>query len=82
YFEMQDCLNEVYLSGIGVINPKIPNDMELPLLLNKVYPVNEVVLIDYYLPGCPPSADDFLQLLEPLLTGQSPILSKIHLRYD
>ncbi len=82
YFEMQDCLNEVYLSGIGVINPKIPNDIELPLLLDKVYPVNEVVLIDYYLPGCPPSADDFLQLLEPLLTGQSPILSKIHLRYD
>ena len=58
------------------------NDIELPLLLDKVYPVNEVVLIDYYLPGCPPSADDFLQLLEPLLTGQSPILSKIHLRYD
>ena len=79
---MQDCLNEVYLSGIGVSDPQIPSDPELPLLLDKVYAVSEVVFIDYFLPGCPPSAEDFLQLLEPLLIGQTPMLSKSHLRYD
>jgi NAD-reducing hydrogenase small subunit len=33
----------------------IPNDPEIPLLLDKVYPCHEVVKIDYHLPGCPPS---------------------------
>jgi len=82
YLDVQDCLKEVYLSGIGITNPQIPSDMELPLLLDKVYPVSEVVFIDYFLPGCPPSAEDFSQLLEPLLIGQKPIFSKSRLRYD
>ncbi len=82
YFDLQDCLREVYLTGTGVTNPQIPNDIELPLLLDKVYPVNQVVQIDYYLPGCPPSADEFLQILEPLLSGKIPSLPKSHLHYD
>ncbi|SFE04577.1 NADP oxidoreductase [Nitrosomonas sp. Nm166] len=82
YFDLQDCLQEVYLTGIGVTNPQIPNDSELPLLLDKVYPVSEVVHIDYFLPGCPPSADEFLQILEPLLAGQKPVLSQSRLHYD
>lgn len=82
YFDLQDCLREVYLTGTGVTNPQIPNDIELPLLLDKVYPVSGVVPIDYYLPGCPPSTDEFLQMLEPLLTGKKPLLQKLHLHYD
>ena len=35
-------LQEVYLSGTGVTNPRIPDDIESPLLLNKVYPIGEV----------------------------------------
>jgi len=79
---LQDCLQEVYLNGTGVTNPQIPSDIELPLLLDKVYPVSEVVPIDYFLPGCPPSADEFLQILEPLLTGHKPELPKSHVHYD
>ncbi len=82
YFDLRDCLNEVYLSGAGVTNPQIPNDIELPLLLDKVYPVSEVVPIDYFLPGCPPSAEEFLHILEPLLDGRKPVLSKSRLHYD
>lgn len=82
YFDLRDCLSEVYLSGAGVTNPQIPNDIELPLLLDKVYPVSEVVSIDYFLPGCPPSAEEFLHILEPLLDGRKPVLSKSRLHYD
>ena len=82
YFDLQDCLQEVYLNGTGVTNPQIPSDIELPLLLDKVCPVSEVVPIDYFLPGCPPSADEFLQILEPLLTGHKPELPKSHVHYD
>jgi len=82
YFDLQECLQEVYLNGTGITNPQIPDDIELPLLLDKVYPISEVVRIDYYLPGCPPSADAFLQILEPLLSSQEPALHKKHLHYD
>ncbi|MCB1947884.1 NADP oxidoreductase [Nitrosomonas sp.] len=82
YFDLRECLEEVYLNGTGVINPQIPSDAELPLLLDKVYPVQEVVKIDYFLPGCPPSADAFLQLLLPLLDGQKPHLAVNQLHYD
>lgn len=82
YFDLQECLQEVYLSGTGVTNPQIPDDIELPLLLDKVYPVSEVVRIDYFLPGCPPSANEFLQILKPLLAEQEPVFSKSHLHYD
>lgn len=82
YFDLQDCLQEVYLNATGVTNAQIPSDIELPLLLDKVYPVSEVVPIDYFLPGCPPSADEFLQILEPLLAGHKPELPKSHVHYD
>ena len=53
---LEDCLKEAYLDGVTVHNPagQIPNDVEIPLLLNKVYPCHEVVKVDYHLPGCPP----------------------------
>jgi NAD-reducing hydrogenase small subunit len=56
--------------------------MELPLLLAKVHPLHEVVHVDYYLPGCPPSADEFLNVLGDLLEGREPALPKKLLHYD
>ena len=71
---LKECLDEAYLNGPTVHNPsgKIPNDEEIPLLLNKVYPCHEVVKIDYHLPGCPPSADTLWQALTALL-GDKPV---------
>ena len=34
-FELKECLEEAYIDGIGVTNPKIPNDPEIPLLLRQ-----------------------------------------------
>ena len=71
---LRECLEEAYLNGPSVYNPsgKIPNDEEIPLLLNQVYPCHEVVKIDYHLPGCPPSADTLWQALTALL-GDKPV---------
>ena len=41
---------------------RIPNDPELPLPLDKVHPIHEVVKIDYFLPGCPPSGGRHLEV--------------------
>jgi len=82
FIPLEECLQEAYLDGIGVENPQIPSDPELPLLLDKVRPVHEVVKIDYFLPGCPPSADVFWKFLTDLLEGREPSLSYELVHYD
>lgn len=79
---LEDCLREAYLDGVGVENPQIPNDPELPLLLNQVHPIHEVVKIDYSLPGCPPSADVFWKFLTDLLAGKEPSFEYDLVHYD
>ncbi len=81
---LQECLDEAYLNGPTVYNPggSIPNDPEIPLLLNRVYPVQEVVKIDYFLPGCPPPADTLWEALVALLEGRPLDLPYALLKYD
>ena len=81
-FELRECLEESYLNGIGVDNPHIPSDPEIPLLLDKVHPLHEVVKIDYYLPGCPPSGDTIWTFLTELLEGRPVSLPYNQLHYD
>jgi NAD-reducing hydrogenase small subunit len=42
--------------------------------LDRVYPSHEVVKIDYFLPGCPPSGDAIWAALRALLTGNTLVL--------
>lgn len=81
-FELEDCLNEAYIDGIGVENPQIPSDPELPLLLDKVHPIHEVVNIDYFLPGCPPSGDAIWTFLTALLQGKPVDFPYTQIHYD
>jgi NAD-reducing hydrogenase small subunit len=81
---LQECLEEAYLSGPTVHNPGrlIPNDPDIPLLLDRVYPCHEIVRIDYHLPGCPPSADSIWAALSALLSNQALELPYELLKYD
>lgn len=81
---LQECLDEAYRDGLTVHNPmkRLPDDPELPLLLEKVLPAHEVVRIDYHLPGCPPSADTIWQALVALLTDQPVELPYALIKYD
>jgi NAD-reducing hydrogenase small subunit len=81
-FEFRECLEESYVKGIGVHNPGIPDDPEIPLLLNKVHPIHEVVRIDYFLPGCPPSADTIWTFLTELLEGRPIESPYTQIHYD
>jgi NAD-reducing hydrogenase small subunit len=79
---VNECLQEAYLDGIGIDNPQIPNDPELPLLLDKVYPIHEIVKIDYSLPGCPPSADAIWHFVNEIIAGRTPSLPQKLIFYD
>lgn len=46
----------------------------LPVLLDRVEPLHELVMVDFFLPGCPPAATEIRQVLEALVTGQKPVL--------
>ena len=81
-FALRECLEEAFIDGIGVYNPGIPNDPEIPLLLSQVHPIHEVVRIDHFLPGCPPSADAIWTFLTELLAGQPISLPYTQLHYD
>lgn len=82
---LRECLEEAYLSGPSVENNEdfiIPNDEELPLILDNVYPCHEVVKIDYYLPGCPPRADLIFNALVALISGNPIDLPYECIKYD
>lgn len=81
---LKECLEEAYIKGVTVYNPsgKLPSDPELPLILDRVYPINEVVKVDYYIPGCPPPADAIWEALVALLTGQPLKIPYQVLKYD
>lgn len=79
---LKECLEESYIRGFGVEFAHVPNDPELPLLLNRVRPLHHIVKIDYFLPGCPPSADAFWHFLTELIAGRDPSLPRELIRFD
>jgi NAD-reducing hydrogenase small subunit len=79
--DVGDILNEVYRTPDGAASC-VPTDPELPLLFDRVYPVNEVVRVDYFIPGCPPSGDAIWKYLNDLILGRMPRLDHNLLHYD
>jgi NAD-reducing hydrogenase small subunit len=76
-------LRSVYQDRRGLApGSSVPNDRELPLPLARVHPIHEVVHVDHFLPGCPPSADAIWSFLGALLDGREPRLGAGELRYD
>jgi NAD-reducing hydrogenase small subunit len=81
---LRECLETAYQHSEKVYNPgnQIPNDPALPLLLDKVYTLAEVVKVDYQIPGCPPSGDTLFRTLNMLIHGESPDRSTELIQYD
>lgn len=80
---LRECLEEAFLNGPTVDGGgMIPNDPDIPILLDRVYPCHEVVKIDYFLPGCPPSADTLWAAISALLLGAKPVLPYELVKYD
>jgi NAD-reducing hydrogenase small subunit len=81
---LKECLEEAYLNT-PTLDPGervIPNDEDLPIILDKVYPCHEVVKIDHFLPGCPPSADLIWEALTALVEGRPLNLTYDMIKFD
>jgi NAD-reducing hydrogenase small subunit len=78
-FGLEDVLNRAYRETSAVIigvpgGESGPNSL-VPRLLERVVPVHEIVKVDYFLDGCPPSADAIHELVTALLEGRAPAAS-------
>ena len=65
----QAVLEKAYVEN-SYVNAQIPT--AVPKLLKKVRPLHEVVKVDYFVPGCPPSAGIINYVLTELLAGRKP----------
>lgn len=69
-FPLAQVLDRVYVEN-STTNRKVPSKV-VPRLLEQVRPLHEVVTVDLYLPGCPPSADNIFFAINELLEGRMP----------
>jgi NAD-reducing hydrogenase small subunit len=67
---IRDLFAASYLGGPTVDNALIPNDEDLPVILDRVYPCHEIVKIDAFLPGCPPRPGLIWQALSAIAEGK------------
>lgn len=54
------------------ITPMPEGDLELPVFWNSVRPLDQIVQVEYYLPGCPPEAKWIAAAVEAILKGELP----------
>ena len=68
-------LDRVYRDG-ALLRPALPQEPGIvPPLLDRVRPLHEVVPVDFFLPGCPPSADLIVHVLGEFCEGRTPDLA-------
>jgi len=72
-FTLQSVYDRAYRET-ATLEPQTPSEV-VPRLLPYARPVHEVVSVDVYIPGCPPSADVIYYAVTELLEGRQPELS-------
>jgi F420-non-reducing hydrogenase small subunit len=81
-FDREAILRTVYDEAPSVVNPdhtrpqtafhENGREVELPTLYNTVRALEDVVAVDYYIPGCPPTAKLLADAVGALLAGALP----------
>ncbi len=82
YFSLDELKRRGYIETESTVDGKIPTSPEIGKLLPRAKALNDVVKVDAYIPGCPPSADAIYYALKALLEGKSPALIGELLKYD
>jgi NAD-reducing hydrogenase small subunit len=77
-----EVIRTVYLIPEPGTQPQLPDDREIvPQLLDQVVPLHNVIPVDHFLPGCPPSARRIRDFLQELLAHRTPDRSAEQIRF-
>jgi NAD-reducing hydrogenase small subunit len=81
FVEIEDVLRRAYIETESTDNQgKVPDNPELATM-TRVRALQEVVPVDVFLPGCPPSADAIFYVLNELAHGRKPVLQDENLAW-
>ncbi len=79
FFDREHIFRRVYEESESTDNPqKIRpqleyhdngHEVDLPYFFNHVFPLDKLVCVDYYIPGCPPQSERLIEVLTLLLTS-------------
>ncbi len=73
-FDAQEGVEYVYHKTILMAQKVVPHE-NVPQVLPADLRLNDVVKVDFILPGCPPHPDEIAQVITALLAGETPRLS-------
>ena len=71
-FRRKDILQRAYVDTESTVDGKIPAGEEIPPLKKHVKPLDQVVKVDFYIPGCPPLPSAIKDTLVSLVEGRTP----------
>jgi NAD-reducing hydrogenase small subunit len=77
----ENVLQRAYVEA-AELNRCVPEEKGIvPPLLERVMPVHEMIHVDYFLTGCPPSAARIKSFVTQLLDGKTPKLEGVDLKF-
>lgn len=70
---IQEALQRAYVESESTVDGQVPSHPDIAVMQD-TRPIDAVVPVDVYLPGCPPSADAIFYVLTELAAGRMPKL--------
>ena len=73
-FTVDEMLTRAYVETESTVDGIMPKGKDVPTLLENVKPLDKVVKVDHYIPGCPPVPGTIKATIVALLAGKDPEL--------
>jgi F420-non-reducing hydrogenase small subunit len=68
YNESESTFNPGKVTPVPEFNVK-EGTLDIPHFFNDVYTLNQVVDVDYFIPGCPPQSERLVEVFQAIVTG-------------